>query len=146
MYSIKVATQTMIVITDRRLVKELMDKKGSVSGNRPPLYIVDKMIYGGDSFLLMNSNNPKWKAIRRLLHQYFGSSIVEKQHVELIDAEASQLLHDMTKTPDDFVKHMQRFANSLIMSLGKIPSDSGKALYLQVQVTASARRTRRFST
>lgn len=119
MYSIKVATQTMIVITDRRLVKELMDKRGAISGNRPASVIVEKYIYEGDSFLLMNTDNPKWKLGRKLIHQYFMSSVVEKQHVELIEAEAVQLLHDMTETPNDFVSHLSRFANSLIMSLGK---------------------------
>jgi cytochrome P450 family 619 len=117
-YSLKIAHQTSIVITDRRLVKELMDKRSSITSNRPKAHIADQMVYGGDDIIFMQSNNPHWKVARRFMHQNFMGSMVDKQHMPLLNAEAVQMIRDMITMPEDFMKHPKRFANSFMMSVG----------------------------
>lgn len=48
MYSLKLGPGTMIVLTDRRLIKQLIDKKSSIYSNRPPSYVGNGLITGGD--------------------------------------------------------------------------------------------------
>jgi len=119
MYSIKFASKTAIVLTDRRLVKELMDRRSAVSSNRPRQYIVDSLIYEGDDIILMQASNPHWKIARKFIHQNFTGSMVEKQHMPLLNAEAVQMIRDMCVAPKDFMKHPKRFANSFMMSVGQ---------------------------
>lgn len=109
----------MIILTDRRLVKELMDKQSSVSSNRPKSSIMEHMVYEGDDIILMQADNPHWKLARRFMHQNFMASVVEKHHMPLIEAETIQMIKDMVTTPADFMKHPTRFANSFMMSVGK---------------------------
>jgi hypothetical protein len=46
-YTLKLGTGTAAVITSRRLVKELVDKKSSIYSERPKSYVA-KLISGGD--------------------------------------------------------------------------------------------------
>lgn len=117
-----VASHPTIVITDRRLVKELMDKRSAVSSNRPRSYIMENMVYEGDDIILMQANNPHWKLARRFMHQNFMASVVEKNHMPLIEAETTQMIKDMIDMPAGFMKHPTRFANSFMMSVGELMS------------------------
>jgi len=119
MYSVKLASKTAIILTDRRLVKELMDKRSAVSSNRPQFYVMDTMIYGGDDMLVMQASDPRWRTARKFLHQNFMGSMVEKQHMPLLNAEAVQMLRDICVEPHEFMKHSKRFGNSFIMSVGQ---------------------------
>ncbi|OQV00131.1 hypothetical protein CLAIMM_05669 [Cladophialophora immunda] len=117
LYSVKFATKYAFVLTDRRLVKELMDKKSSVSSNRP-YSIMEKILYEHDEILLMQASNPQFRIARKFLHQNFMASVVEKEHMPLMEAEAAQLLRDLCLDPADFLKHTKRFGNSFVMSIG----------------------------
>ncbi|KAK0657876.1 cytochrome P450 [Cercophora newfieldiana] len=54
---------------------------------------------------------------RLLVHQFFMESMVAKQHITVINAEATQMLHDFVVQPSGAMKHPKRFSNSIIMSL-----------------------------
>lgn len=111
-------SKTSIVISDRRLVKELMDKRSSVTGNRPQSFIMQRMVYDDDDIILMQADDPHWKVARRLMHQNFSASSVMKNHVPLLECETTQMLRDMIQEPEDFMIHPRRFANSFMMSVG----------------------------
>lgn len=51
-YSLKMGTGTAIVLTDRRLVKELVEKKSAIYSHRPSSYVAN-LISGGDHILLV---------------------------------------------------------------------------------------------
>ncbi len=115
MYSLKIGTGTMIVLTDRRLVKQLIDKKSSIYSKRPPSYL-GQLITGGDHLLIMDYSN-KWRALRKIIHQHFMESIVVKEHTKIVDAEAVQMCRDFLIAPRDHMLHPRRFSNSVAMSL-----------------------------
>jgi cytochrome P450 len=119
MYMLYFASRKTVVLSDRRLVKELMDKRSSVTSNRPPAVILENMLYDGDEMLLMQANNPRWRMARKFLHQNFMGSMVEKTHMPLINAEATQMLRELLVQPEAFIKHSKRFGNSFMMSVGK---------------------------
>ncbi|KAI8670225.1 Fumitremorgin C synthase [Fusarium keratoplasticum] len=116
LYSLKLGTGTAVVVTDRRIVKELIDKKSSKYSNRPPSYVSHDLITSGDHLLVMQYGQ-QWRTFRKLVHQYFMESMVEKRHVEVQNAEATQMLRDMCVRPDQHMRHPKRYSNSIIMSL-----------------------------
>lgn len=128
MYSLKLGSGNAVVLTDRRLIKQLLEKRSAISSNRPVMMVAQKLITEGDHMLWMD-NTPTWRTFRKLLHQDLTESLCNKEHVKLQQAEAVQLLHDMIQGPDHWVDHLKRFSNSIIMSIGmfrQLPSLSTK--------------------
>lgn len=107
-----------VVLTDRRLVKELMDKRHAISGNRPQTEILQSMLYKNDDLLLMQPSDVRWRTGRKFLHQNFMATMIEKTHMPLINAEATQVVKDFLLDPENFMAHTKRFGNSFIMSVG----------------------------
>jgi cytochrome P450 family 619 len=116
MYSLKLGTGTAVVLTDRRLIKQLIDKKSNIYSNRPPSFVSHDLITGGDHLLVMQYGN-LWRSFRKLIHQYFMESMVEREHIVLQNAEAVQMIHDYMLYPEEHMRHPKRYSNSIIMSL-----------------------------
>ena len=114
-YTLKLGTGTAAVITSRRLVKELVDKKSSIYSERPTSYVA-KLISGGDHILLMDYGQ-QWRGTRKLLHGTFMEKVVEEQHLKLQEAEARQMVRDYLLDPQDHMLHPKRFSNSITMSI-----------------------------
>ncbi|KAH8804413.1 putative cytochrome P450 [Xylogone sp. PMI_703] len=116
LYSLKLGTGTAVVVTDRRLVKELIDKRSAKYSNRPYSYVSHDLMTGGDHLLVMQYGD-LWRSFRKLIHQYFMESMVENNHIKVQDAEAIQMVHDFCLRPDQHMLHPKRYSNSIIMSL-----------------------------
>lgn len=107
-----------MVITDPRIIKELVDKKSAKYSDRPNSYVSHTLMTSGDHLLVMRYGQ-QWRTFRKLIHQHFMESMVEKNHIEVQNAEAAQMLRDMCLRPDQHMKHPKRYSNSIIMSLGQ---------------------------
>ncbi|KAJ5138483.1 uncharacterized protein N7515_003331 [Penicillium bovifimosum] len=116
LYSLKLGTGTAVVVTDRRIIKELLDKKSAKYSDRPHSYVSDDLMTKGDHLLVMQYGQ-QWRSFRKIIHQHFMESMVEKNHIEVQNAEAVQMLRDMCARPDQHMYHPKRFSNSIIMSL-----------------------------
>lgn len=112
----KLGPATAAVITDRRLVKELIDKKSSIYSARPPSYVSHDLITRGDHLLVMDHGDT-WRSFRKTIHQYFMESMCEKEHMKIIDAEQVQMVRDFVIHPEQHMLHSKRTSNSIIMSL-----------------------------
>ena len=51
-FSLKLGSGTAVVLTDRRLVKQLIDKRSGIYSNRPHSYVSHNLITGGDHILI----------------------------------------------------------------------------------------------
>ncbi|OXV06661.1 hypothetical protein Egran_05572, partial [Elaphomyces granulatus] len=116
LYSLKIGPASAVVITDRRLVKELFDKKSAIYSARPPSYVSQVLISGGDHLLVMNHGDT-WRTFRKTVHQHFMESMCEKEHIRLLEAEHTQMMRDFLLHPEQHMFHTKRTANSIIMSL-----------------------------
>ena len=113
-FSLKLGPSTAVVITDKGLVKALIDKKSSIYSNRPPSYVSHDLITRGDHLLVMQHGD-KWRKFRKLIHQQFNEGRVETEHVTLVNAEATQMMRDFFVSPEGLMLHPKRFSNSIIM-------------------------------
>ncbi|KND93031.1 Fumitremorgin C synthase, partial [Tolypocladium ophioglossoides CBS 100239] len=125
LYSLKLGSGTAVVVTDRRIIKELIDKKSAKYSDRPTSYVSGNIMTSGDHLLVMQYGQ-QWRTFRKLIHQYFMESMVEKRHIEVQNAEATQMLRDMCVRPDQHMQHPKRYSNSIIMSLGQFAADSAQ--------------------
>jgi cytochrome P450 len=116
LFTLKLGPATAAIITDRRLVKELLDRKSAIYSARPPSYVSHDLITRGDHLLVMNHGDT-WRSFRKMIHQYFMESMCEKEHMGLIDAEQVQMMRDFLVHPEQHMLHSKRTSNSIIMSL-----------------------------
>jgi cytochrome P450 len=115
LYTLKLGTGTAAVLTDRRLIKQLIDKKSAIYSERPASYVAD-LISSGDHILLMK-HGPQWRSTRKLLHGSWMESVVEECHLSLQEAEARQMVRDYLLRPGEHMLHPKRFSNSVTMAI-----------------------------
>lgn len=114
---LKVGNANMAVITDRRLVKEVIDRKSAIYSHRPHSYVSHELITKSDHLLVMHYGN-KWRIFRRLVHQHLMESMVDSHHVDIVNAEAIQMVRDYLMKPKDHMLHPKRYSNSITNSIG----------------------------
>jgi cytochrome P450 family 619 len=105
-------------LTDRRLVKQILEKKAATSSNRPVSLVAQELITEGDHMLMMD-NTPRWRLMRKLIYQDLTESICDREHVKLHQAESVQMLNDLMQSPESWALHLKRFSNSITMSISK---------------------------
>lgn len=115
LYTLKLGTGTAAVITNRRLIKQLVDKKSALYSERPKSFVAN-FISSGDHILLMQYGQ-QWRSTRKLLHTSLMEKVVDEEHLPLQEAEARQMIRDYLLKPEDHMKHPKRFSNSVTMSI-----------------------------
>ncbi|KAI0433347.1 putative cytochrome P450 oxidoreductase [Xylaria sp. FL1042] len=116
LYTLKLGNATMAVITDRGIGKSTLDKKSNIYSHRPASYVAHDLITKGNHLLVMFYGD-KWRTFRGLIHQHFTESIVEREHLSIVNAEAIQLVRDYMLFPEDHMLHPKRFSNSISNSI-----------------------------
>ncbi|MCJ1371538.1 hypothetical protein MMC20_002756 [Loxospora ochrophaea] len=106
----------MAVVTDRRLVKEVVDKKSTIYSHRPHSFVSHELITKGNHLLVMHYG-PRWRVFRKLVHQHFMETMVESNHLQIVEAEARQLVRDYMLFPEEHMLHPKRFSNSISNSI-----------------------------
>jgi cytochrome P450 len=115
-FSLKLGPSLAAVITDRRLVRDMLDRKSAIYSARPHSYVSHDIITSGDHLLIMHYGD-LWRKFRRVLHPFFMESAVDKSHLALVDAEQVAMLKDFLDKPGEHMVHTKRTSNSIIMSL-----------------------------
>ncbi|KAI9371723.1 cytochrome P450 [Aspergillus egyptiacus] len=115
-FSLKMGSQTAVILNSPYMVKQLVDKQSAVYSNRPKSWIADNLVFHNDHLMFLDPD-ARWRRGRRLYHKFFNETLCENSHHHLQNAEATQLLRDIASTPDKFMSHIKRFTNSIIMSL-----------------------------
>ncbi|KAL0069940.1 hypothetical protein AAF712_002835 [Marasmius tenuissimus] len=114
LYSLKLGPATAIVITDATIIKEFIDKRGHTTSDRPANFIVESVSGGLD--LALARYGTTWKTLRRAVHTILTPQMSTKL-LPIQYAESTQLLLDIVRTPESFYNHINRYANSVIMSV-----------------------------
>lgn len=107
----------MIVFTSPQDAVHILDKQGAYTSHRPPSYVLGELVFKGDHPMFMDADE-RWKLRRKLYFQLVNEARCNAEHMCLVDAETTQLLHDICVEPDALMYHPGRFNNSIIMSLG----------------------------
>lgn len=108
-FSLKIGSDTIVVLNDRDAVHELIDKRSTMTSNKPHDVIVDTAM-GKENFALMDSDQ-MWRAQRKIASQKLAPAALDKT-MRIHEAELCQLLHDMLKTPDKLEQIIKRTTSS----------------------------------
>ncbi|KAJ7642170.1 cytochrome P450 [Roridomyces roridus] len=112
-YSLKLGTNTMIVLTDPKFVKELTEIRNASTSDRPASHIVE-LVTGG-FHVGLGRYGDTWRTQRKTAHAILGAQAVARL-LPIQRAEATQLLYDLLSTPEGFFTHVERYSHSVIMS------------------------------
>ncbi|KAJ1323244.1 cytochrome P450 family 619 [Microdochium nivale] len=117
-YSLTIGPSNIIVLSGREAVKQVLDKQSAASSNRPASVLRQQLLTGGEHLLWMDAT-PQWRDLRKLIHADLTQSMCNNTHAPLQHAEGVQMLYDMMQDQSEWMKHIERFTNSLIMAIGK---------------------------
>lgn len=106
-----------MVLNSAYYASQLLDKRSNIYSDRPTLHVLGDMVFEGDHPMFMNADE-RWKLRRKLYFQMMSESRCNKDHLKLVDAEASQLARDICLDPSNLMLHPGRYSNSIIMTLG----------------------------
>jgi hypothetical protein len=104
----------MIVLTDRNIVNDLMDKRSQVTLGRPPMYAANRVTGGMNMGMAGHSSYTlfvcfgllsltwlvaeDWRIFRRVSREILAESACAK-HIPIQRAESAQVLHEFLVNP-----------------------------------------------
>ncbi|KIX09210.1 uncharacterized protein Z518_00289 [Rhinocladiella mackenziei CBS 650.93] len=113
LFSLKLGSQNVVVLTNGQLIKKMVDKKSSNYSDRPKLYMQD--IWEG-SRIIMRGYDSLWKVERKLYHQFLNVNKAGR-YVPYQDLETKQLIVDLLSNPHNFEDLITRTTLSVATSM-----------------------------
>ncbi|KAF9024672.1 cytochrome P450 [Hymenopellis radicata] len=113
-YSLKLGSGTVVVLSSATTVKELLDQRSAYSVDRPDSHLV-QIVSDGLHFALARHDGV-YRRLRKGVHTVLTPQAAAR-HIPVQQAEATQLMYDLMKEPDSFLNHVRRYANSVISSV-----------------------------
>ncbi|KAI2776230.1 cytochrome P450 [Daldinia loculata] len=106
-----------IWINDAWTASELFEKRAGVYSSRPRMLVFAELGAGQDNLVNMYTTRPeerdRWRVHRKLMHQGVGIQSV-RRYRQFQNNESRVVAHDLLKAPDDYVKHFERYATSVV--------------------------------
>ncbi|KZT04888.1 cytochrome P450 [Laetiporus sulphureus 93-53] len=110
----KVLGQNLVVINDIEIARQILDKKSSITSDRPANKLLDFL--GWEFSLVILRYGQRWRAQRRLFHQAFRPEAV-LSYRPVIASKAKQLLLNLLQSPEAFIDHARNYPASIVMQL-----------------------------
>ncbi|KAK5635859.1 hypothetical protein RRF57_011572 [Xylaria bambusicola] len=106
-----------IWINDAWTASELFDKRAGIYSSRPRMLVFAELGAGQDNLLNMYTTTPeqrdRWRVHRKLIHYGVGIQSV-RRYRDFQNNESRVVAYDLLKAPDDYVKHFERYATSVV--------------------------------
>ncbi|KAK5636928.1 hypothetical protein RRF57_012640 [Xylaria bambusicola] len=101
--SVMLGSKVLILLSSGNAIKDILDKRSSVSSDRMDLYMGQTLASGGLRVLMM---------IRRTLHRLLNiNAACSFEPYQVL--EAQQMMYDILTEPTRFTEHIRRYANSI---------------------------------
>lgn len=114
--SVQVLHMTIVVINSPTMVKELIDKRGAATCNRPASIIADMVIPNNLNIGSGQYAGETWRVMRKAaVHMLRPESVDSFKPYQR--AEAAQLLWEMTHQPENFYEDINRYITSFFMGM-----------------------------
>lgn len=111
---LKLGIQNIIVLNAWQAVRDLIEQRGSIYSSRPSLPVVDIIVPGGLNTVL-NQYGDLWRKQRKCLVEFLGGDRSDGMK-PVQDAESTQMIYDIMKTPTKFQDHVFRSFGAVIMA------------------------------
>ncbi|KAJ5555994.1 hypothetical protein N7513_003636 [Penicillium frequentans] len=127
MTTVHLGSKTWIFLNNKRVVAEIIAKRGSITNGRSPMPVASGIVSRyGRSLLLPPSG---WTEKRRVMHSLLSGTAL-KQYAGWQELESTQLLAEYLNYPKLWYRHHYRYANSVVhrIALGERLVKTGKEL------------------
>ncbi|KAJ8117752.1 hypothetical protein OPT61_g1127 [Boeremia exigua] len=99
----------MMFLNEPSVVRDLIEKRGSLYAARPDWYIRN---FNGNMNIAFRDNDDIWRRMRKMYHVRLNFS-VSNTYIPYQTLDSLQLLNDMIDTPEKFSSHLQRYTTSI---------------------------------
>ncbi|KAH8690781.1 cytochrome P450 [Talaromyces proteolyticus] len=104
--SIRLLTQTIIIINDMSLAFEILEKRSVIHSSRPRFVFANDLV-GWDKALSSQNYTPLFRAYRKAVGRVMGSRKSVAQFDGLQEMESEKFLLRLLKQPENFKKHIR---------------------------------------
>lgn len=102
-----------VIVNDPEAARELFNKLGQSSSGRLNIH-TELAIRGGNNYPM--SDGPLWRVARRQWHAMLNVASAKK-YLPYQALEATKLLCEVLDAPEDVMKHLPRYSNSVSLSM-----------------------------
>ncbi|KAK3690335.1 cytochrome P450 [Podospora appendiculata] len=128
MATVHIGSKTWIFLNSKRVVAEIIAKRGSATNQRTPMPVSSGIISHGDrrTVLMMQED---WAEPRRVMHSLLTGSQM-RQYGEWQELESTQMMAEYLLKPELWHRHHYRYANSVVhrIALGERLAKSTREL------------------
>lgn len=114
-FTLKIGSNYWVFLNSKRVVNELLDKRGAKYISREKLPMSGDVASRGQRLVFMPYND-LWKWERKIIHEIIGPGN-RNVFAPMQDVESKALLYQYLTEPDVWNQANSRYASSLIMSL-----------------------------
>uniref|UniRef100_A0A8H7XLU3 Cytochrome P450 n=1 Tax=Psilocybe cubensis TaxID=181762 RepID=A0A8H7XLU3_PSICU len=114
-FSLKVLNGAIVVVSDMKTVKELLDDRSAEFASRPVFLGMDA-VTGGRYIVASPAESHFWKITRKVIQPLVSPQAVQK-YCPLADMETTQLLYDILHEPEALYNHITRSMLSFITTI-----------------------------
>lgn len=97
------------------ILVRLFDKRGSIYSDRPPSHIANDIMFTNDTHILFVPYGDSWRKLRKTLQGLLNIKAVDRL-LPIQNAEATQMMHQLLQSPDDWYDHVRRYSTSVILA------------------------------
>ncbi|KAL2802349.1 cytochrome P450 [Aspergillus granulosus] len=112
-YTVMLGDTAHVIVSGLREVRDIFIKQGASSQNRPPSRF---QLLMRDGFFPGLNNGEKWRQSRKMWQAILNGSAA-KQYLPYQELETRQLLFDLLRTPTEWRGHIERYSNSVAMTM-----------------------------
>ncbi len=98
----------MVVVNSVQMAMTLLDKKSSISSDRPLIAMGGELIGWKNSLGLM-SYGPRFRNFRRLAHQLFGNNATMQSFLPMVEFETHRFLKRISAKPEELSAHIRKY-------------------------------------
>ncbi|KAK7438570.1 hypothetical protein VKT23_017905 [Stygiomarasmius scandens] len=114
--SVNVFGQTIVVVNDADLAKDMLDKHSAIYSDRPSIPMGGELV-GWKNTLVLVPYGERHRNYRRLAHQLFGNGATMKAFHPVEEVETHRFLKRLLASPDAFSKHIRKTAGAIILRI-----------------------------
>ncbi|OJI96603.1 hypothetical protein ASPVEDRAFT_78369 [Aspergillus versicolor CBS 583.65] len=112
---LKFGPANVVVLNNWRDVQELLEKRSHIYSSRPNNYIANTLICKNNTHILFAPYGDTWKSLRKASQALFTPRSLARI-LPIQEAEATQTIFDILRSPHDYYEHIQRYTTAVILA------------------------------
>ncbi|OCB88740.1 cytochrome P450 [Sanghuangporus baumii] len=114
--SVTVFGTTLVILNDRNIAAELLDKRSVIYSSRPKLVFGGELV-GWEHALPFSTYSERFRAFRKFLRAEIGTKSSIMRFTSLQDVEVRRFLLRLLEKPEGFLQHIRTMAGAIILKI-----------------------------